>query len=133
METSSAHAVAVLVVTPQGIPLVRDPKKPEPHYWKLPGGRSEEGETAVQCAVRELNEELGIALGETDLKQVTSQSRGNHTFTLFQARLPALPELKQQGDDGEDVRVFSPQQILMLPDFFPNHRAASAQLLDDLF
>lgn len=30
--------------------------------WALPGGRLDEGETAVQAALRELEEELGIAL-----------------------------------------------------------------------
>ncbi|BDX35058.1 coenzyme A pyrophosphatase [Mycobacterium antarcticum] len=32
--------------------------------WALPGGRLDEGETAVQAALRELDEELGIALAD---------------------------------------------------------------------
>src|SRR5580693_6301763 len=32
--------------------------------WALPGGRCDAGETQIQSALRELREELGLALGE---------------------------------------------------------------------
>jgi 8-oxo-dGTP pyrophosphatase MutT (NUDIX family) len=32
--------------------------------WALPGGRCDEGETAIMAALRELHEELGLELGE---------------------------------------------------------------------
>jgi 8-oxo-dGTP pyrophosphatase MutT (NUDIX family) len=35
--------------------------------WALPGGRCDAGETQVQSALRELQEELGLALGERDV------------------------------------------------------------------
>ncbi|QOZ23167.1 CoA pyrophosphatase [Bradyrhizobium sp. CCBAU 51753] len=35
--------------------------------WALPGGRCDAGETQVQSALRELHEELGMALGERDV------------------------------------------------------------------
>ena len=31
--------------------------------WALPGGRVDEGETAEETALRELEEELGVSLG----------------------------------------------------------------------
>src|ERR1700722_4907389 len=35
--------------------------------WALPGGRCDEGETAVMAALRELHEELGLELGPADV------------------------------------------------------------------
>src|SRR6185437_11307412 len=35
--------------------------------WALPGGRCDPGETPVTAALRELHEELGLALGEADV------------------------------------------------------------------
>jgi 8-oxo-dGTP pyrophosphatase MutT (NUDIX family) len=35
--------------------------------WALPGGRCDEGETQARAALRELHEELGVALSEADV------------------------------------------------------------------
>ena len=118
---SKGHAVAILVITPQGIPLVRDPKKPSPVYWKLPGGRSVEGETAEQCAVRELEQEVGVYLSSTNLEIMFAEDKGNHILTIFQSQLNNLPLLNSQGNEGEEVGVYTPRQILSMEDFFPNH------------
>lgn len=124
-----SYAVAVLIITPQGVPLIRDPKKPAPVFWKAPGGRSEAGETAVGAAVREVKEEIGVALAEKELVVVYEEDRGSHTFALFSAKLKSLPELKSRGDEGEEIKLFSPKEILVMPDFFPNHRKAFEKTL----
>src|ERR1700726_3569318 len=35
--------------------------------WALPGGRCDEGETAIEASLRELHEELGLELGTSDV------------------------------------------------------------------
>ncbi|MDE2038070.1 MAG: NUDIX hydrolase [Patescibacteria group bacterium] len=118
---NSEHATAVLIVSPEGIPLVRDPKKPAPRYWKLPGGRSEDGETPEECAVREIREELGIVLDQDDLEVIEQQDRGNHTLTFFRAKAADLKGLKTAGDEREEIEVFTLAEAARLPDLFPNH------------
>ncbi len=126
------HAVAVMIVAPEGIPLVRDPKKPAPVFWKFPGGRSKPGETAEACAFREVQEEIGVTLRESNLEVVQEEDKGSHVVTLFTAKLPLLPKLKSRGDEREKVKVFSPREILALKDFFPNHKKAFGGILTEL-
>jgi len=61
-------AVAVIVIVRNGLPcllLTRRAAGLRAHagQWALPGGRRDDGETAVGGALRELGEEVGLALG----------------------------------------------------------------------
>ncbi|MES2215871.1 MAG: NUDIX domain-containing protein [Patescibacteria group bacterium] len=119
----SLHAVAVLIISPEGIPLVRDPKKPAPRYWKLPGGRSEGEETPEECAVREIEEELGLEIDIDELKMLDQQDKRNHTLTFFRINLPSLQGIKKQGDEQEEIHVYKTlMEVARLPDLFPNHQ-----------
>lgn len=120
----SLHAVAVLITSPEGTPLVRDPKKPIPRYWKLPGGRSEGKETPEECAVREIDQELGLEIDPDELEVLEQQDRGSHTLTFFHIKLPSLIGLKKVGDEQEEIQIFKLKEILEMSDFFPNHRKA---------
>jgi len=119
---NNGYAVAVLINSPEGIPLIRDPKKPVPVYWKLPGGRSENGESAEAAAIREIKEEIGLVLKSEDLKILHEEQRENHTFVVYKVELISLDGLKKQGNEGEEIKVFTLQEIKKMEDFFPNHR-----------
>ncbi len=126
------YAVAVIVETPIGIPLIRDPQKPKPHFWKFPGGRNEPGETPLKTAVRELQEETGIDLPPAQLKLVHQEVRAEndrkHSLFIFRARIDKEIKIREQGLHGESVKLFGWEEIKSLPDFFPNHRLLLAAL-----
>ena len=127
---NNGHAAAVLIVTPQGIPLVRDPEKPDPVFWKFPGGQGQDRETPEECGVREAEEETGIHLPIHDLTLLCSEQRFDHVFTLFMARLSALPEMRVQGNEGEEIGVFSIEAILAMKEtFLPGHFAMAEETL----
>lgn len=120
---ASRYAVAVLIISPNGIPLIRDPKKPPPIFWKLPGGKSAKAkESAEDSAIREINEELGLILKKEDLEAVYREERENHEFIMFQASIPYSKNLKEKGDEGEEIKLFAFEDLKTLRDFFPPHR-----------
>lgn len=73
--TASAQApaaVAIPVLLDRGvaaIPIFQRPQTMSRHAGQmaLPGGRLHDGEDAVRCALRELEEELGVALSPADV------------------------------------------------------------------
>src|SRR3989338_4033024 len=105
------HASIVLVQSLRGIPLVKDPNKPKPNFWKIPGGKSEYGETPPQTAWRELREETGIVVPVESLKLIWQEERSNHTLYCFFVETGMLEELAARGDEGEEIRLFSQDEI----------------------
>jgi 8-oxo-dGTP pyrophosphatase MutT (NUDIX family) len=124
--------VAVLIVTPWGIPVVRDPKKPKPVFWKLPGGKGKATEKPEAVALRELKEETGVRVPMSELRLVASQDRGSHTFFVFDAHVSAevLLDIKQKGDEGEEIEVLEPDDLLSRKDFFPPHLGFVKKILE---
>ena len=60
------------------------PHIPYPNTWDVPGGHVEEGETAAQCIVREMKEEMGLDLEGFELFSTKEFSdRTEHTFWKF--------------------------------------------------
>lgn len=114
-------AVAVVVSTPNGIPLVKDVRL-APAYWKFPGGKGEASETAEECAIRELFQETGIRVDFFDLEKVHQEDRTDHQFTLFVACLSETPKINFFGDEGEWVEYFKLEDILTMKEFFPGHK-----------
>ena len=79
--------VAVALVDPDGRVLIaqRPPGKAMAGLWEFPGGKVEAGERPEDALIRELAEELGIAVLEACLAPFTFAS---HTYDAFHLLMP---------------------------------------------
>lgn len=122
------HAVAVFIITPSGIPLVRDPRKPEPVYWKLPGGKQIINESPLETAAVKVWEKCGLNINPGDLVRVKTQDKGSHDLYFFRVDLKNLRGLKQWGEDGEEVQVFPAKDVFDMQ-LLPSHGEVVEEVL----
>jgi 8-oxo-dGTP pyrophosphatase MutT (NUDIX family) len=116
-------AVAVLCITPTGIPLVRDPHKQPPLYWKLPGGKRSGRESIRECAARELEEETGIKIPPHCFEILDGETvrRPDHTRYFVQAVIEEVPRLTENPLEGEEVFIFAAEQVKKATNILPTH------------
>lgn len=101
-----------MVVNPCGeILLIRRGNEPYRGCWALPGGFMEMDETIEHCAVRELQEETGIVVGEEKLhligifSRLGRDPRGRTVTAAYRIDLPTNTDA-QSGDDAAEARWF---------------------------
>ena len=82
------------------------------HLWEFPGGKREAGESAADCLVRELMEELSLPV--TDVRGDTQYPHDGIWFHFLTAKTDALPVLTEH----EDARFVTPRELLHY-DFCP--------------
>ena len=89
--------------------MVRRGNEPYKGCWALPGGFMEMDETIEHCAVRELQEETGISVGEESLALIGVYSmpgrdpRGRTVTAAY--RVDVADDAKTKaGDDAAEVR-----------------------------
>ena len=107
------HPGAVAVIAHDGrvLYMVRQPREPveEPALLELPAGKlDKEGETPLQCAQRELSEEIGKAAGDwRELKSFyTSPGFATERVHLFMAtELYEMPGEPEQNERIEVVEI----------------------------
>jgi len=56
------NAASVALIRDGKVLLIKRAFAPYQHLWTLPGGRIEPGESIEQCAIREIAEEVGLAI-----------------------------------------------------------------------
>lgn len=100
--------VALVAVVQEGKLLLIEESKPQCRgKWFLPGGRSMDGESLVQTAVRETKEEAGVDVRLTGLlyvDQLTSLDEDGNRFRFVFAGSPTGGSLKNT-EDEESIRA----------------------------
>ena len=84
---------------------------PAQGLWSLPGGRVEPGESPAEAAVREVREETGLEIVVGSL--LASVEFGDYLVHDFAGDV--IGGELQAGDDADDVRWCSPEDMAALP------------------
>jgi len=78
-EKKTSKTAWVILFTPNKLILgKRAPSTNNPNQWNFFGGHVDDGESAVQAAIREIGEEIKLKVDEGDLKQIAEI--GNATY-----------------------------------------------------
>jgi 8-oxo-dGTP pyrophosphatase MutT (NUDIX family) len=86
-ESLKPAAVAIVVMVGSGtpsVPIFQRTSDMSRHAGQmaLPGGRLHEGESAAECAIRELHEELGLSVGAQDVVGLLDDFDTRSGFTI---------------------------------------------------
>ncbi|MEE3295615.1 MAG: (deoxy)nucleoside triphosphate pyrophosphohydrolase [Pseudomonadota bacterium] len=52
-------------------------------FWEFPGGKKEKNETPSECLIREIKEEIGINIKDSDLSPITFASHEYDDFSIL--------------------------------------------------
>ena len=114
--------VAAALIDPDGRVLIaeRPPGKAMAGLWEFPGGKIERAETPETALIRELHEELGIAVKPACLAPFTFASHGYQQFHLLMPlylcrRWEGTPEPREHWA----IKWVRPRDLIANPDAFP--------------
>jgi len=107
--------VDVVIPYENGVVLVRRGSEPFEGQWALPGGFVEVGETVEEAAVREAEEETGLAVEVSRLVGVYSEPdrdpRGHNVSVAFLASVRS--GTMQAASDAAEVEVLDPGSVVL--------------------
>ncbi|WP_369359587.1 NUDIX domain-containing protein [Streptomyces sp. cg2] len=104
------YTADVVATTPDGhVLLIERGWPPYQGHWALPGGHVDPGETSRTAAARELEEETGVQVDASDLRQIgvfdrpDRDPRGRYITAAYLAAVPADTPIAA-GDDARSAR-----------------------------
>lgn len=106
--------VAAALVDAEGRVLLarRPPGKSMAGLWEFPGGKVEPGETPEAALIRELREELAVAIEEVDLEPATFAS---HAYPSFRLLMPIYLCRRWRGEpiprEGQELAWAAPSRF----------------------
>ncbi|HSK99827.1 MAG TPA: NUDIX hydrolase [Rubrobacteraceae bacterium] len=105
--------VDVVIISEEGVVLIRRGTEPFAGQWALPGGFVEVGETVEEAAIREAAEETGLAVEVARLVGVYSDPerdpRGHNVSVAFLARV--LSGELSAATDASEVALIDPSSV----------------------
>lgn len=101
--------VGCLVVHKGKILLAKRGIEPRKGYWNLPCGFMENGETAEQGALREVEEETGLVVTIERLHSVFSVVHANQVYLIFRAQSPSTDYTLTP--ESTEIGFFDPDDI----------------------
>jgi 8-oxo-dGTP diphosphatase len=113
---------AVALLDPEGRVLIaqRPPGKAMAGLWEFPGGKIEAGESPEDALIRELQEELGIAVKQPCLAPFTFAS---HTYEKFRLLMPLFVCRRWEGTPRPlhhaALKWVRPRDLIAKKDAFP--------------
>src|SRR3569833_1274345 len=107
----SPFAASVAIVRQHDVLLIQRNRAPSEGLWTLPGGRLAPGETAEQCAVRELKEEMGLDVFA--LRPVRVLRHGQFELQVFGTQAYDGP-ITPDADEVRAWRWVRPAQLVAL-------------------
>ena len=113
-------AACYLTVGEQFLFMKRQPHKSEGNLWGIPGGRCEQGETAHEAVVREINEETGIDLKNQEIhyfgKVYIHLPDMDFIYHRFAHILPKIPDtILIDPSEHMEYRWITLREALQLP------------------
>jgi ADP-ribose pyrophosphatase YjhB (NUDIX family) len=118
-------ATAVVVEIDGRVVLQRRAIDPGMGKWTFPGGFVDRGESVLEAAAREVQEEVGLAV--TDLRLLDAYAEPGETVILIAYHTNVTGQHPIVGDESTDVRLFLPNA---LPDLaFPRNALVIADWL----
>lgn len=104
--------------------LLRVPEGLHGNTWGLPGGNIEDGESALDAVVREINEETGHAADKNKVLELSNFNFGNdratYSYTVFKLMLDQDIDVVIDPTEHADYLWVTPEECYARTDLMPD-------------